>query len=108
MSSVTAKIVEWNQERQLQHFRGEMAKRLNKAGAFGLMVVQQIAPRDTGFMANTMEIIHDATAGELYVSWGNVTATYTIWQEIGSRGRPGRYFLRTSLQRASDQLMRAG
>lgn len=68
--------------------------------AAAVTVAQSLAPRDTGFMANTIEFQNAKKEGNRIVGrWGNWTALYTLWQEIGSRGRPGRYFLRRAADR---------
>lgn len=105
MATVTLK--NWAPEKIKAKSREEFADWLNRAGAVGVTVAMARAPRDTGFMANTMEVVHRATAQALFVAWGNITADYTIWQEIGSQGRPGRYFLRQSLQQAMQSLAKA-
>lgn len=86
------------------HWRGKQVNKrvetaartgLNLTGVACVFIAQQVAPRDTGFMANTIEFEPAKQEGnELVVYWGNWTANYTLWQEIGSNGRPGRYFLR--------------
>lgn len=106
--TTVVKITEWNAGKVLAKNRQEMASRLNEAGAVGVSYAQMKAPRDTGFMANTIEVVERASEKDLRVRWGNVTALYTLWQEIGSQGRPGRYFLRQSLDYAGKQLMKAG
>jgi hypothetical protein len=57
---------------------------------------QTVAPRRTGAMASNIKIVSRAKAMGKRTSgfWGNDTQDYTIWVEVGSRGRPGRYFLR--------------
>lgn len=95
LGKVTVKIVKWNGGKILGQARVNAARALNATAADAVTIAQSAAPRDTGFMANTIEVIEPASAsGFLRVTWGNVTAPYTIWQEIGSQGRPGRYFLR--------------
>lgn len=104
----TVKLVNWAPDKIKAKSREEFARWLNEAGAIGVTRAQVLAPRDTGFMASTIEVVHRATAARLSVVWGNITADYTIWQEIGSQGRPGRYFLRQSLEYASQQLLKKG
>ncbi len=95
LGHVTVKLSKWNGGKILGEARTSAARALNATAADAVAIAQAAAPRDTGFMANTIEIVEPATAkGFLRVTWGNVTAPYTIWQEIGSQGRPGRYFLR--------------
>lgn len=103
----TVKIVRWEPGKVTQMARSEMAGRMNAAAAIGVTRAQALAPRDTGFMANTIEVVKRATPADLNVQWGNITALYTLWQEIGARGRPGRYFLRQSLDYAAKQLAKA-
>lgn len=103
----TVKIVSWTPAAPQKMARTEMARRMNEAAAIGVTRAQMLAPRDTGFMANTIEVVQRASAAQLTVRWGNITALYTLWQEIGARGRPGRYFLRQSLDYAAKQLAKA-
>lgn len=70
---------------------------IDETTASAVLMAQDIAPHDTGFMASTIEAepaIEEG--GKLVGRWGNWTALYTLWQEIGSQGRAGRYFLRRS------------
>lgn len=106
MTTVTLK--NWAPEKIKASSKAEFATWLNRAGMIGVTRAQLLAPRDTGFMANTIEVVHYATPSSLFVAWGNITALYTLWQEIGSQGRAGRYFLRGSLQYASQQLLNQG
>lgn len=92
--TVTMTLKTWRGQAVKGLLRGAVAEALNGTGADAVKAAQAVAPRDTGFMANTIEIIEPATAGKLTMTWGNITADYTLWQEIGARGRPGRYFLR--------------
>lgn len=56
---------------------------------------QTLAPRDTGFMANTIQF-QPATPVPTGVTahFGNWTANYTLWNEIGTSRMPARPFLR--------------
>lgn len=92
--SVGIVIKSWNAGSVKGKVRSKVAQALNETAADAVKAAQAVAPRDTGFMANTIEIVDAATPSRLVVMWGNVTAQYTLWQEIGSRGRSGRYFLR--------------
>lgn len=91
---VTVSLKSWYGEKVKGQLRDGVAGALNETAAEAVQVAQSRAPRDTGFMANTIEIVEAATSGKLSVTWGNITADYTLWQEIGARGRGGRYFLR--------------
>ncbi|MGK2898621.1 MAG: hypothetical protein ACSLE9_08020 [Burkholderiaceae bacterium] len=57
---------------------------------------QRRAPRDTGFMAATTVVTRppsikgDGVSGE----FGNETADYTLWNEIGTSRMPARPFIR--------------
>lgn len=93
----------WRGNEVLKSAQQAAANELNAAASDGVTVVQRISPRDTGFMANTMEQIDEATVDNKTASWGNVTAEYTFWVEIGARGRPGRHMLMQSLQEISQQ-----
>lgn len=106
MAGITFTWKSWNGNAVKQKVRAKIAEGLNEAAADGVTLAQEAAPRDTGFMANTIEQIDRATPAVLSASWGNMTATYTLWQEIGSQGRPGRYFLRNSLMKVQSGLMR--
>lgn len=98
--SVVVTITSWQEVAVKGKAMSAVADALNKAALDGVVYAQMIAPRDTGFMANTIEVLKRATAQDCSVEWGNITAPYTLWQEIGSQGRPGRYFLRASVERA--------
>lgn len=101
--SVTVTLVGWNAVGVKGKAMSAVAAALNKAATDGVTYAQMIAPRDTGFMANTIEVLKRATPQDASVEWGNITAAYTLWQEIGARGQPGKYFLRSSLDRAGGQ-----
>lgn len=87
----------WHGNEVADKARDRVADVLNEVAADGVTHAQSHAPRDTGFLANTIEVTKEATKSKLSVEWGNITALYTLWQEIGSRGRSGKYFLRGSL-----------
>ena len=99
MPGVTATL-DWRGKAVLIEAKKKVARALNDTGADAVTAAQVLAPRLTGFMANTIEIVKYATENELRCVWGNVTADYTLWQEIGSQGRAGRYFLRGGAERA--------
>ncbi len=107
MTKSTIYWSKWTPEAVTKMAGTEMATRLNAAAAIGVTVAQARAPRDTGFMANTIEVIKRASPAELAVEYGNITALYTLWQEIGARGKPGKYFLRQSLEQATKHLAKA-
>lgn len=98
--TVVMTLKDWRGEAVKGALRGAVAGALNDTAADAVQVAQNLAPRDTGFMANTIEVVAKAQPDRLEVTWGNITAEYTIWQEIGSRGRPGRYFLKGAADQA--------
>lgn len=92
---------------RLEQWLGEAVKAaVNKAAkeaidetmSEAVLAAQIKAPRRTGAMANNIRIIQRAKreSSITHGFWGNDTQDYTIWVEIGARGRPGRYFLRSS------------
>lgn len=99
MPGATATL-KWNGPAIAKAQLAKVAKALNDTAADAVTAAQILAPRDTGFMANTIELVQPATASQLRAIWGNVTADYTLWVEIGARGRAGRYFLRGGAERA--------
>lgn len=99
--SVTVTWKPWLGDAAKTAVKAAVANALNDVAADAVRYVQERWPRDTGFSANTMEVIEQATSRKVSVKWGNVTAPYVIWIEIGARGRPGRHILRSSLQEAS-------
>lgn len=87
-------LTRWFGDEITTQTREAVANALNSTAQDAVNVAAMRAPRATGFMAGTIQVIDKASATKLEVTWGNITANYTLWQEIGSRGRPGRYFLR--------------
>jgi len=94
----------WKGDTVKARTRDQVADALNKTAALAVQIAQQKAPRRTGFMANTIQVVDEAKPNQLEVTWGNVTANYTLWQEIGSRGRVGKYFLRNAADQAYPKL----
>lgn len=103
MPGATATL-KWHGKTMIKAQQAKIARALNDTAADAVTAAQMLAPRDTGFMANTIEIVEPATSSRLRAVWGNVTADYTLWQEIGSQGRAGRYFLRGGAERAYPKL----
>jgi len=94
----------WYAERVRKSLGDKLADEINRTADMAVDRAQQRAPVDTGFMRDTMRVIRYATPDNLTAEWGNDTATYTIWVEIGSQGRPGRYFMRQAQQEATSGL----
>lgn len=95
--------VTWRDKEYTRNLENKLVPKLNRAAIIGVQFVQVVSPRDTGFMANTMTVIKQATVNDLSVVWGNQTANYTLWVEIGAQGRPGVHMLRRSLEPASKE-----
>ena len=93
-------LKEWNAEAIKGMADREVSKALNETADESVALAAEFAPKDTGYMASTMEVVERATPKKLNVIWGNISANYTLWQEIGSQGRPGRYFMRRASQQA--------
>lgn len=102
---MTVKL-EWKGDSIASKLKEQVAREMNVAVAQAVQGAQQDAPRDTGFMASTIEVIDEATAKKLIARWGNQTAKYTLWQEIGARGMPGKYFLRRNGERAYNEFVK--
>lgn len=97
--------LDWKGKQVTANVEKAVGAGLRETGAELVLLAALFAPRDTGFMANTMmatDVKKDARG--YYLQWGNWTAAYTIWQEIGSNGRPGRFFLRRSADIAYPKL----
>lgn len=103
-TKATLIIKNWYADRVRRSLAQELADEINRTADMAVEEAQQRAPVDTGFMRDTMRVIRYATPDNLTAEWGNDTATYTIWVEIGSQGRPGRYFMRQSQQVATSGL----
>lgn len=88
--------LDWRGPQVAERVRQAAKDGVDQTMAAAVTVAQDRAPRDTGFMANTIETVQSAReeGDRIRGRWGNVTADYTIFQEVGARGRPGRYFLR--------------
>lgn len=96
----------WEGQQVLEAMRRKGAGALNEAAADGVTFIQMRWPRDTGFSANTMEVTKQATPSSMTAEWGNITADYVVWIEIGARGRPGRYIMAKSLEEMAATLPR--
>lgn len=89
------RLVSWHGPDVAARTRRSAAIGIDQTTAAATLRASERAPRDTGFMAGTMEWWPAAVIkGVVTGLWGNVRADYTLWQEIGSQGRPGRYFMR--------------
>lgn len=94
------RLTSWRGRNLTARMRRAEARGIDQTTAAAVLRAQEMAPRDTGFMASTLEWWPAEVVGKAVVGlWGNTTALYTLWVEIGARGRPGTYFMR----RASDQ-----
>jgi hypothetical protein len=98
---VTISFGRWNWNAAEKMAKENTSKRLNIAGQAGTVFAQQYAPRRTGFLASTIELVKEANVNDVRVVWGNVTANYALYQEIGARGQPGKYYLRRSMPHAA-------
>lgn len=103
--TMTVELRDWREAAVKAAARNAIASALTETATEAVTIAQANAPRDTGFMANTIEVVDRAQPGKLSVTWGNITADYTLWQEIGSQGRAGRYFLRGAAERAYPGLL---
>lgn len=106
MAGTVTVALTWHGPAVAGRLRSKVAGALNATAQDAVAVAQSVAPRDTGFMANTIEVVDEANSGKLEVTWGNITADYTLWQEIGARGRSGRFFLKQGADRAYPGLER--
>lgn len=89
------RITHWNGPAIARQMREAQRHGIDETLQTAVLQAADIAPYDTGFMASTIEAQPAVEEGNRIVGrWGNWAALYTLWQEIGSRGRPGRYFLR--------------
>lgn len=88
--------LDWKGDSVLARISSAAQKGIDETMAECVLAAQITAPRDTGVMATNIRIISRAkkVRTRLAGHWGNDTQSYTLWQEIGSRGRAGRYFLR--------------
>lgn len=89
------RIIRWDADKLISRLDRAVADGIDMTTAAAVTHAQTLAPRDTGFMATTIESRPaQRKGGRMTGQWGNWTALYTLWQEIGARGRSGRYFLR--------------
>lgn len=89
------RVTSWNGPAIVARAQKAAQEAIDETTNAAVLASQQMAPRDTGFMASTIEAEQAVVeSGRTVGRWGNWTALYTLWQEIGSQGRPGRYFLR--------------
>src|SRR5690606_3274331 len=85
----------WNGDKISERIAGATVDALEETADACVLVSAAIAPRDTGFMASTLERRKPFKRGKkIVIKWGNWTAEYTIWVEIGTTWMMGRYFMR--------------
>lgn len=92
---MTTKALEWHGDEVLAKVRDAVVKAIDVCTSLAALRAQELAPRDTGHMANTIEFEKASRNGNTIVGrMGNWTADYTLWNEIGTRRMPPRPFLR--------------
>lgn len=69
---------------------------LTATAAQCVAAAMQNAPVDTGALRSdiTFQPAQTDASGQHSIQWGNFVINYALWQEIGSQGRTGRYYLR--------------
>lgn len=92
--------VTWKGDALVKRLQSAAREAIDETTAACVLAAADLAPRDTGHMANTLTFEPAVEQRGRWVGqWGNWVALYTLWVEVGARGRAGRYFLR----RAADQ-----
>ena len=92
MSSVR---LEWNGGEVLTKVRAAALRGIDATTAAGALRAMELAPRDTGHMADTIETQKARQDGDRTVGlMGNWTADYSLWVEVGTRRMAARPFLR--------------
>lgn len=107
MPTASLTIKNWYGDRVGRAAKGFVADVLNETADAAVDHVKSSpsTPVRTGFMRDTFEVLKRATINSLEADWGNEQADYTIWVEIGSQGRPGRYMMREAQQVATSGLL---
>lgn len=89
------RLTQWNGPAIARQMREAQRHGIDETLQTAALQASDIAPYDTGFLASTIEAQPAVQEGSRVVGrWGNWTALYTFFVEVGARGRPGRYFLR--------------
>lgn len=96
-------IKSWYADALKTKIRKTTARLMNESAQAGLEHSQSVAPVLTGAMRDDLRITTLATSEDLTVAFGSKDVDYTFWVEIGSQGRPGRYFLREGHQVAVNE-----
>jgi hypothetical protein len=105
MASASVVITKWNAAAIKSELRGKIADAINESAQEGVEAAQSQAPVDTGRMRADLQITEEATVNTLTATFGAKEVDYTLWVEIGSQGRAGRYFLRYGHDVAKSKLM---
>lgn len=85
----------WDDHGLINRWRGAAKDSMNEALSDATLLAMVKAPRDTGFMANTITIegTHEE-GGKLVGRFGNWVAEYALWQEIGTSKMSAQPYLR--------------
>lgn len=87
--------LDWRGDALKARMRQAAADGIDETTAACVLLAQERAPRDTGFMANTIESEPAAPEGSAIIGrFGNWTADYSLWVEVGTRRMAARPFLR--------------
>jgi len=94
------KLEYWRSDGTIARVADAAAQAIDETHVHCVLLAQQRAPRDTGHMARTIEYWPARRAGRNRVEgeFGNRTADYTLWNEIGTRRMPARPFLRPAME----------
>jgi len=87
--------LDWKGDVVKRQIREAARAAIDDCTAAAVLVAQDRAPRDTGFMANTIEFEPaQEEDGRIVGRFGNWTADYTLWVEMGTSRMAAQPFLR--------------
>lgn len=97
--TVGFEITGWYAENLKRKINRQVAALLNDGNKHGVKVMQANAPVRTGAMRDDLQVLKEATEDDLSVQAGSTTAVhYTLFQEFGWQGHPGKHFIRKGFQ----------
>lgn len=97
--TVSLKVIKNDLPRIPDLLRGRVADALNTAALVNESISKQLAPVDTGFLRNSIQVTKEANEDSLK-SETSVAAEYGIYLELGTVNQPSQPFMTPGFEQA--------